>query len=151
MNKTAIPQEALNRFRDAASQFTHTTKSRASRLLALKDDITALRKRGISYRAISELLTQSGIPASDTCVTNFCHRVLKEKIIRKSSAKRTASSRANRPASSKGKTVALPKTIAQTAPATANKPASASDETTAFTSRGPRIAKVEMLPPGETI
>ena len=45
-----------------------TAKSRASRLLALKDDIAALRKRGVSYRAISELLTQNGITASDTCV-----------------------------------------------------------------------------------
>jgi lambda repressor-like predicted transcriptional regulator len=26
-----------------------------------KEDIAALRKRGVSYRAISELLTQSGI------------------------------------------------------------------------------------------
>ena len=42
-------------------------KPRASRLLTLKDDIAALRKRGISYRAIGELLTQNGIPASDTC------------------------------------------------------------------------------------
>ena len=71
MNKNAISPEALNRFRAAASQYTHTAKSRASRLLTLKDDIAALRKRGISYRAIGELLTQNGIPASDTCVTNF--------------------------------------------------------------------------------
>ncbi|HEX3720049.1 MAG TPA: hypothetical protein VH595_19035, partial [Verrucomicrobiae bacterium] len=85
MNKTAISQESVNRFRTAASQYKQT-KSRASRLLALKDDIIALRKRGISYRAISELLTQNGIAASDTCVTNFCHHVLKERFMRKSSA-----------------------------------------------------------------
>jgi hypothetical protein len=51
MNKAAIPLEALNRFRAAASHYTPTAKSRASRLLTLKDDIAALRKRGISYRA----------------------------------------------------------------------------------------------------
>src|SRR5271168_2112430 len=59
MNKPAIPPDALNRFRHAAEQYARTAKSRASRLLALKDDIAALRKRGVSYRAISELLTQS--------------------------------------------------------------------------------------------
>ena len=79
MNKPAILPDALNRFRHAASHYALTTKSRASRLLALKEDIAALRKRGVSYRAISELLTQSGITASDTCVINFCHRILKER------------------------------------------------------------------------
>lgn len=94
MNKPAILPDALNRFRHAASQYALTTKSRASRLLALKEDIAALRKRGVSYRAISELLTQSGITASDTCVINFCHRILKERR-RKSSATRRAKPDAN--------------------------------------------------------
>jgi hypothetical protein len=79
MNKPAIPPDALNRFRHAASQYARTAKSRASRLLALKEDIAALRKRGVSYRAISELLTRSGIATSDTCVMNFCHRILMER------------------------------------------------------------------------
>ena len=79
MNKPAIPPDALNRFRHAASQYARTAKSRASRLLALKEDIATLRKRGVSYRAISELLTQSGITTSDTCVMNFCHRILMER------------------------------------------------------------------------
>lgn len=148
MNKSAISQEASNRFRAAASQYTHTAKLRASRLLTLKDDIAALRKRGISYRAISELLTQSGILASDTCVTNFCHRVLNEK--HKSSAKRRASRHVNRDASPKHPiapaTAPLPPTPTRTP-----KPPTAPTETTSFTSRGPRIAKVEQLPPGETI
>jgi hypothetical protein len=151
MNKTAIPSEALNRFRAAASQYTHTAKSRASRLLTLKDDIAALRKRGISYRAIGELLTQSGIPASDTCVTNFCHRVLKEKLAHKSSAKRSASRHAKRGASSKNAPIASPKAALPSTPATTNKPTTMPTETSAFTSCEPRIAKVELLPPGETI
>jgi hypothetical protein len=151
MNKVAIPLEALDRFRAAASQYTHTAKSRASRLLTLKDDIAALRKRRISYRAIGELLTQSGIPASDTCVTNFCHRVLKEKLAHKSSAKRRASRHANRPASPKTTPVAPVKVTLPPAPATTGKSTTKPTETSAFTSRGPRIAKVELLPPGETI
>jgi hypothetical protein len=151
MNKSAIPQEALTRFRAAASEYKHTAKSRASRLLTLKDDIAALRKRGISYRAISELLTQSGITASDTCVTNFCHRILKEKIAHKSATKRSASRHGNRPASPKTTLVASVKTASPPTPATTDKTATKPTETSAFTSRGPRIAKVEQLPPGETI
>jgi hypothetical protein len=149
MNKTAIPLEALNRFRAAASHYTPTAKSRASRLLTLKDDISALRKRGISYRAIAELLTQTGIPTSDTCVTNFCHRVLKEKIAHKSSAKRSASHHANRPASSKSAPDASPKTTLPTVPATTGKTTPVPADDASFTSRGPHIAKVELLNPDE--
>jgi hypothetical protein len=94
MNSPTIPPDVLNRFRHAASQYALTARSRASRLPALKDDIAALRKRGVSYRAISELLTQSGITASDTCVMNFCHRVLKERR-RNSSVTQRARSNAN--------------------------------------------------------
>lgn len=151
MNKIAISQEALTRFRSAALDYKHTAKSRASRLLTLKDDITALRKRGISYRSIAELLTQSGIPASDTCVTNFCHRVLKEKVAHKSSAKRRASHDANRPASPNNTPVASPENTLLPASSKTIKPATAPTEPSAFTSRGPRIAKVELLPPGEEI
>jgi hypothetical protein len=88
MNKTAILPDALNRFRHASSQYALTTKSRASRLLALKEDISALRKRGVPYRAVSELLTQCGITPSDTCVINFCHRIPKERRRQPSAARR---------------------------------------------------------------
>lgn len=150
MNKTAISQESLNRFRAAASQYKQT-KLRASRLLALKDDVIALRKRGISYRAISELLTQNGIPASDTCVTNFCHHILKERLVRKSSAKRRASLHAKHDASLTGSPAALSKTTLPPKTAQIGERAGTPTETSSFATRGPRIAKVEQLPPGETI
>jgi hypothetical protein len=151
MNKNAISQEALSNFRIAASQYTHTAKSRASRLLALKDDIVALRKRGISYRAISELLTQSGIPASDTCVTNFCHRVLKERLTHKSPAKRRGALHANRSASPMHSRATTAKIKAPSPPMSTNQPPTATTETAPFVTRGPRIAKIEQLPPGETL
>jgi hypothetical protein len=151
MNKNAISQEALNSFRVAVSQYTHTAKSRASRLFALKDDIAVLRKRGISYRAISELLTQSGIPASDTCVTNFCHRVLKERSVHKSSARRPASRRANHDASLRRSSAAPAKPTLPPQPMPTVKPTIVTTETSPFVTRGPRIAKIEQLPPGETI
>jgi hypothetical protein len=151
MNKTAISPDALNRFRVAASEYKQAAKSRASRLLTLKDDIAALRKRGISYRAISELLIQNGIPASDTCVTNFCHRVLKERLIRKSSKKRRGSLHAKRGASSVRSPSASIESTSSPPSASPQKPSAVTTETTTFVTRGPRIAKIEQLPPGETI
>lgn len=80
MKLITIPDEALKRFRDAATQFTRDVSPRASRLLAVKDDIAALRKKGASFRTIGELLTQNGIAASDTCVMRFCHSQLGENL-----------------------------------------------------------------------
>jgi len=154
MNLTAIPPDALNRFRHAASLLTQDANSRASRLLILKEEIATLRKHGVSYRSISDLLTQNGIPTSDVSVMKFCHRFLNEKRPRKSSANRRPANhanRANRASSSKTAPVAPATATPPPAPAMNPKPAPVPAETSAFTSRGPRIAKVEQLPPGETI
>jgi hypothetical protein len=78
MNKLISPEDALNRFRKAAN-VSRDTKSRASRLLTVKDDIATLRKKGATFRTISELLTQNGIAASDTCVMRSCQSELVEK------------------------------------------------------------------------
>jgi hypothetical protein len=123
MNKFVVSPDALNRFRNAASQVARGVASPVSRWLPVKDDISALRKRGLSYRAISDLLSQNGINASPSGLMRF---------------------------SPKSAPVAPAKATAA-APATTNKPVPAPAETSAFTSRGPRIAKVEQLPPGETI
>jgi hypothetical protein len=151
MNLTAIPPDALDRFRHAASLLTQDANSRASRLLILKEEIATLRKHGISYRSISDLLTQNGIPTSDVSVMKFCHRFLNEARPRKSSANRRPAYRANRASSPKTAPIVPAKTTPPVAPALNPKPAPAPVETSAFTSRGPRIAKVEQLPPGETI
>jgi hypothetical protein len=147
MSPVAIPPDALNRFRHAALLLTQDARPRASRLLPLKEDIAALRKHGISYRAISELLTQNGIPTSDVSVMKFSHRFLNEG----RSRKRRASRRADRVA---------PRKTARDVPAGAssqptqpmqNETAATSAENSPLNSRGPRIAKVELLKPGETI
>jgi hypothetical protein len=140
MNLTAIPPDALDRFRQAAVLLTQNANSRASRLLIVKEEIATLRKHGISYRSISELLTQSGIPTSNVSVMKFCHRFLNEKRSRKSSANRAKVNRAN--------SVVSPKR-ASAVPARTTPPALT--ESSSFTTHGPRIAKVEQLPPGETI
>ena len=148
MNKPAILPDALNRFRHAASQYALTTKSRASRLLALKEDIAALRKRGVSYRAISELLTQCGITASDTCVINFCHRILKERR-RQPSAARRAPPDANLNPARKTAPNAAAKAALPATPATTVGALPVPNQSAPVKIRGPHIAKVELLPPGE--
>jgi hypothetical protein len=148
MNKPAILPDALNRFRHAASQYAPTAKSRASRLLALKEDIAALRKRGVSYRAISELLTQSGISASDTCVMNFCHRSLMERRHKPFVARR-AKSDASHPAAQKAAPNVTGKTALPATPATIVAALPVPTESAPVKIRGPHIAKVELLPPGE--
>jgi hypothetical protein len=149
MNMTAIPPDALDRFRHAAALLTQDAHSRAPRLLILKEEIATLRRHGISYRSISELLTQNGIPTSNVSVMKFCHRFLNEKRPRKSSANCPVN-RANRVAPSKSAPAIPAKTTPQPT-AAPQKPANVPTESSAFASRGPRIAKVEQLPPGETI
>ena len=151
MNKFVISPDALNRFRNAASQVARGVASPVSRWLPLKDEISALRKRGLSYRAISDLLSQNGINASPSGLMRFCRRILKEKRSHKPPARRQPSRRNNASASPKGAPIAPARATPPPAPATPNKPMLAPAETSAFTSRGPRIAKIEQLPPGETI
>jgi hypothetical protein len=151
MNLTAIPPDALDRFRHAAALLTQDANSRAPRLLILKEEIATLRKHGISFRSISELLTQNGIPTSNVSVMKFCHRFLSEKHSRKSSANRRPVNRANRVVSSKSAPAVPAKTTPQPPASAPLKPAPAPTQPAAFVSRGPRIAKVEQLPPGETI
>lgn len=147
MNNVVISTEAVNRFREAASQVTGGGAPRASRWLVLKDDVAMLRKRGVSYRAISELLSQNGISASPSGLMRFCRRVLKEKRSHKLSAKR----RANSAHPLKGVPIAPANATLQPGPAGLRHTTSAPTETPTFTSRGPRIAKVEQLPAGEQI
>lgn len=149
MNAPAIPLDALNRFRQAAAQCAPTSKSRASKLLPLKEDIAALRKRGLSYHAISELLTQCGITASNTCVMNFCHRALKERR-RKPVATKRAAANPKPAAAPETQPNDPPKTTPPAAPAatggTFSFPTNPAANAPAR-SRGPRIAKVELLDP----
>jgi hypothetical protein len=148
MNTITIPDDALKRFRDAASKFARHAAPRASRLLSLKGDIAALRDKGASFRTISELLTQNGIAASDTCVMRFCRRELGSQPIRyakrkPSAAPKTAAS-ANRGAASsaamtKADHAALLDDLLSAVPA--NLSSQSADE------GGPRIARIEFAKP----
>jgi len=88
MKDDAIPNDAVSRFRVAASRFTGTVQSRVSRLEAVRDEIAAMRGKGASFRTISEMLSHCGIRASDTCVMRFCRSVLGEQPVRANNAAR---------------------------------------------------------------
>jgi len=151
MNKFVISPDALNRFRNAAAQVAGGVAQPVSRWLMLKDDIAALRKRSLSYRAISDLLSQNGISASPSGLMRFCRRILKEKRSRKIPARRQPSRRTNASGPPKSAPVVPVKVTPSSAPDATHKPMPMPAESSVFTSRGPRIAKVEQLPPGETI
>ena len=150
MNPLTIPEDALKRFRDAATKFTRDASPRASRLLAVKDDIAALRKKGASFRTIGELLTQNGIAASDTCVMRFCQRELGEKPVRNTKRRSTAASKSAPAANghaappapmTEAAQAALLDDLLSAAPANlVSKPAGEG---------GPRIARIEFAKPGE--
>lgn len=150
MKPVIIPDDALKRFRNAATQFTLDAAPRASRLLSVKDDIAALRKKGASFRTIGELLTQNGIAASDTCVMRFCHSQLGEKPVRsvkrKTAAASKTSSTANghaalsAPMTEAAQAVLLDNLLSAVPANLVPKPSNES---------GPRIARIEFAKPGE--
>lgn len=150
MNRLTIPEDALERFRDAATKFTRDASPRASRLLAVKDDIATLRKKGASFRTIGELLTQNGIAASDTCVMRFCQRELGEKPTRNAKRKSTA---VPKPASGANGQAAPPAPMSRAAQAVlldnllSAVPANVSSKPAG--EGGPRIACIEFAKPGE--
>jgi len=148
MNNRVIPPDALNRFRHAASHYAETAKTRTSRLLSLKDDIAALRKRGVSYHAISELLAQSSITASATCVMNFCHRILNERRRRPSALSRSPTN-INGRKTQKAAPSATVNINSSAVPDTTLLPLPAPIESARVKTHGPHIAKVELLKPGE--
>ena len=141
MNNVVISPDALNRFRQAASQAERGATPPVSRWLMLKDDIAALRQRGLSYRAISDLLSQNGISASPSGLMRFCRNVLKEKRSRKPSARQHASE-ANLPASPKSASEALAKTPLPSTPVITDQTPSASNEINPYRTHGPHIAKL---------
>lgn len=150
MKPVTITDDALKRFRNAATQFTRDAAPRASRLLSVKDDIAALRKKGASFRTIGELLTQNGIAASDTCVMRFCHSQLGEKPMRNGKRKSSATLK---PAPVANAKTALPAPLSELAQAVlldnlfSAVPPNLSPKSPP--EGGPRIARIEFAKPGE--
>jgi hypothetical protein len=119
-------------------------------LKPVHDSIVELRKQTVSYAAIADLLQQHGVKTSRARVAEYGRIVLDGGKKRKRRKRAKIAPAANIPATP------------QSAPAVAAKPTPATPvptaapagnvtpppkENSAFTSRGPRIAKVEQLSP----
>jgi hypothetical protein len=155
MNTPITPTPDLESLRKAVQEFRpNPHRVPFNGLKPVHDSIVELRKQNASYTAIADLLQQHGVKTSRARVAEYGRIVLDGGKSRKRRKRANTAPVANTLATS------------QTAPAVAAKPALATPvptvapagnvmpppkENSAFASRGPRIAKVEQLPPGETI
>jgi hypothetical protein len=118
------------------------------------DSIVEWRNKNASYVAIADLLQQHGVKTSRARVAEYGRIVLEGGKSRKRRKWANTAPVANTQATSPTAPAVAPKPPPAT-PAPTVAPAGnvmpPPKENSAFASRGPRIAKVEQLPPGETI
>ena len=135
-----MPGSDPNLIREAAAQFQPRRRPRFQNLQPCRDVIVELREKGASCEAIAELLTRYGVKTSRTMVNEFVHILCqpKEGRRRKSLLKRRT------PVVTRPPSAALPAAVIKSMPAAPEPIPSAPIKT-----RGPHIAKVELLKPGE--
>lgn len=139
LSSSRMPGSDPNLIREAAAQFQPRRRPRFQNLQSCCDVIIELREKGASYEAIAELLTRYGVKTSRTMVNEFVHTLSQPKggRRRKSPLKPVMPTATPPPAT-------LPPGTSKTVPATPEPIASAPIKI-----RGPHIAKVELLKPGE--
>jgi hypothetical protein len=128
--------------RQAIAQFKPRRRARFHNLMPWRNDILTLREMGASCEAIAELLTQHGVRTSRTMVTEYLltlsatkrdrRRKLRLQPIQSLPARAPIQSNSPPPATTPTREPEIP-----------------TDEGTVGKSRGPRIAKVELLTPDE--
>ena len=133
-----MPGSEANLIRQAAAQFQPRRRPRFQNLQPCRDVIVELREKGASCEAIAELLTRYGVKTSRTMVNEFVHLLCQPK----GGRRRKLLLSTNPPAA--GPPVTLPPASNKTLPAAPEPIATAPVKT-----RGPHIAKVELLKPGE--
>lgn len=148
MNTPTTPTPDLEGLRKAVQEFQPNPHRVAfSGLRPVHDSIAELRKRKISYTAIADLLQQHGVKTSRARVAEYGRIVLDGGRMRRRRKRAGTVPAANIPP--------LPQSVsAEPAPATTTPAASGNispppKENAAYVSRGPRIARVEQLPPDE--
>ena len=124
-----MPGADPNLIRQAVAQFQPRRRPRFQNLQACREVIIELREKGASCEAIAELLTRYGVKTSRTMVNEFVLTLRRPKGGRQ---RIPHSDSATRPASP---TLAIPNPVAA--------------DTGQAKTRGPHIAKVELLKPGE--
>ena len=155
MNTPTIPTPDLELLRKAIREYQpDPSRIPFSNLKPFHDSIVELRDKNASYAAIAELLEQHGVKTSRARVAEYGRIVLEGGKKRKRRKRANTALAANIPATPQN----APAVTAKPAPFTPTPTAaptgnvmSPSNENSLYTSRGPHIAKVELLPPGETI
>ena len=134
-----------NLIRKVVMEFRPKRPPKFQELLAAKELITELRRKGASYESIAEVLVQHCLPVSKSAIAMFCHEMLGESV---RSRRRPAKKRPPATVSTGVENKPAPKSNFAAAPP--SPPVNLKgNEDAAARSRGPHIAKVELLPPGE--
>jgi hypothetical protein len=149
MNTPTTSTPDLEGLRKAVREFRpNPRRASFNGLKPVHDSIAELRKQNVSYAVIAELLQQHGVKTSRARVAEYGRIVLDGGKSRKWRKRMKAAPAIVVPAAPQS----APAADAKLAPAT-NVPASnvppPAKENSPYTSRGPRIAKVEQLSPEE--
>ena len=134
-----MPVTDSNLIRQAAAQFQPRRRPRFENLRPCQDVILELREKGASCEAIAELLNRYGVKTSRTMVNEFVLTFEPGKSTRRKKARLPSTARSTAPLPHPPPAIPIPV-------------ASASPESNAngvAKSRGPHIAKVELLKPEE--
>jgi len=132
-----MPGADANLIREAAAQFQPRRRPRFQNLQPCRDVIVELREKGASCEAIAELLTRYGVKTSRTMVNEFVHLLCQPR-----GRRRKLLLNANTPGAAP---LAILPSVASKVMAAALEPIPSAPVKT----RGPHIAKVELLKPGE--
>lgn len=127
-----------NLIRAAATQFQPRRRPRFQNLQPCREVIVELREKGASCEAIAELLTRYGVKTSRTMVNEFVHLLCQPK------GGRRRKLPLNPVTATAAASVTLLPATSKIMPAAPEPIVSAPAKT-----RGPHIAKVELLKPGE--
>ena len=149
MNTPITPTPDLESLRKAVQEFRpNPRRVPFNGLKPVHDSIVELRKQNVSYASIADLLQQHGVKTSRARVAEYGRIVLDGGKSRKRRKRTKTALAANIPAiPQSAPAVAVKPTPATFAPATVGNLPLPPKENHAFTSRGPRIAKVEQLSP----
>lgn len=134
-----MPVTDPNLIRQAAAQFEPRRRPRFQNLQACRDVIIELREKGASCEAIAELLTRYGVKTSRTMVNEFVRTLSQSKGGRRRKLQLNPVTSPVAPQSS------APSAFSSQARTLVPEPSASAPMKT----RGPHIAKVELLKPGE--
>jgi hypothetical protein len=132
-----MPATDPQKIRQAVAEFQPHQRPRFQNLSGWKDVILELRRKGASCQSIAELLTRHGVKTSRTMVNEFLSTLSDPKLSRR---------RRPRLRSVMATTMSAP---VQPPVTPVRRQESSPVESVPIKSRGPHIAKVELLPPGE--